>query len=195
MRQRHVVIVAFPGLQPLDAVGPIEVFAGATRAAAALGRPRRLPRHPRLHGRRHRSGPRAGWCWARCRCPTRASASTRSSSPGATAPGGAPTTRRCCRGSRRRRPRCRRVATVCTGAFLAPRPDCSTAAGSPPTGPGPSSWPREYPDAHGRRRSDLHPRRQVLDERRRHRRHRPGPGAGRRTTSASTWPRRWPAGW
>jgi len=39
MKPRHVVIVAFPGVQPLDAVGPFEVFAGATRAAAALGRP------------------------------------------------------------------------------------------------------------------------------------------------------------
>jgi len=38
MRERHVVIVAFDGLQPLDAVGPHEVFAGAARAAAALGR-------------------------------------------------------------------------------------------------------------------------------------------------------------
>jgi transcriptional regulator GlxA family with amidase domain len=38
VRERHVVIVAFGGLQPLDAVGPHEVFAGATRAAAALGR-------------------------------------------------------------------------------------------------------------------------------------------------------------
>src|SRR5271170_7578840 len=34
----HVVIVAFEGLQPLDAVGPHEVFAGAARAAASLGR-------------------------------------------------------------------------------------------------------------------------------------------------------------
>ncbi len=38
MRERHVVIVAFDGLQPLDAVGPHEVFAGATRAATTLGR-------------------------------------------------------------------------------------------------------------------------------------------------------------
>ena len=36
--QRHVVIVAFEGVQPLDAVGPHEVFAGARRAAAGLGR-------------------------------------------------------------------------------------------------------------------------------------------------------------
>ncbi|MDR3650171.1 MAG: DJ-1/PfpI family protein [Acidimicrobiales bacterium] len=39
MNQRSVVIVVFPGLQPLDAVGPFEVFAGATRAAGMLGRP------------------------------------------------------------------------------------------------------------------------------------------------------------
>src|SRR5580700_256872 len=38
MRERHVVIVAFEGVQPLDAVGPHEVFAGARRAAASLGR-------------------------------------------------------------------------------------------------------------------------------------------------------------
>jgi len=37
MSMRHVVVVAFPGVQPLDAVGPIEVFAGATRTARALG--------------------------------------------------------------------------------------------------------------------------------------------------------------
>jgi transcriptional regulator GlxA family with amidase domain len=39
MESRRIVIIAFPGLQPLDAVGPVEVFAGATRAAAALGQP------------------------------------------------------------------------------------------------------------------------------------------------------------
>jgi transcriptional regulator GlxA family with amidase domain len=38
MRERHVVIVAFDRLQPLDAVGPHEVFAGATRAARSLGK-------------------------------------------------------------------------------------------------------------------------------------------------------------
>jgi len=39
MNRRSVVIVVFPGLQPLDAVGPFEVFAGATRAAGMLGLP------------------------------------------------------------------------------------------------------------------------------------------------------------
>jgi transcriptional regulator GlxA family with amidase domain len=38
VRERHVVIVAFEGLQPLDVVGPHEVFTGATQAAASLGR-------------------------------------------------------------------------------------------------------------------------------------------------------------
>jgi transcriptional regulator GlxA family with amidase domain len=38
MQERRVVIVAFDGVQPLDAVGPHEVFAGAGRAAASLGR-------------------------------------------------------------------------------------------------------------------------------------------------------------
>jgi transcriptional regulator GlxA family with amidase domain len=38
MKQYSVVIVAYPGLQSLDAVGPFEVFVGATRAARAIGR-------------------------------------------------------------------------------------------------------------------------------------------------------------
>jgi transcriptional regulator GlxA family with amidase domain len=37
MPERHVVVVAFPRLQPLDAIGPIEVFSGATQAARAQG--------------------------------------------------------------------------------------------------------------------------------------------------------------
>jgi transcriptional regulator GlxA family with amidase domain len=38
MRERHVVIVAYDGVQPLDVVGPHEVFVGAGQAAAARGR-------------------------------------------------------------------------------------------------------------------------------------------------------------
>jgi transcriptional regulator GlxA family with amidase domain len=38
MNVRNVVIVAFPGMQSLDVVGPYEVFTGATQAAMALGR-------------------------------------------------------------------------------------------------------------------------------------------------------------
>jgi transcriptional regulator GlxA family with amidase domain len=39
MKERSVVIVAFPGIQPLDAVGPHEVFSGASRVRVASGRP------------------------------------------------------------------------------------------------------------------------------------------------------------
>ena len=35
---RSVVVVAYPGVQSLDVAGPVEVFAGARRAAATLGR-------------------------------------------------------------------------------------------------------------------------------------------------------------
>jgi transcriptional regulator GlxA family with amidase domain len=38
VRERRVVIVAFEGVQPLDVAGPHEVFAGASRAATAVGR-------------------------------------------------------------------------------------------------------------------------------------------------------------
>jgi len=41
MRERHIVIVAFPGFQPLDVVGPHEVFASANRVAESLDRPGR----------------------------------------------------------------------------------------------------------------------------------------------------------
>lgn len=38
MTERDVVIAAYDGVQPLDVVGPHEVFAGAGQAAASLGR-------------------------------------------------------------------------------------------------------------------------------------------------------------
>lgn len=37
MTERHITIVAYDGVQPLDIVGPHEVFANAAEAAAALG--------------------------------------------------------------------------------------------------------------------------------------------------------------
>ncbi len=118
MQERHIVIVAFDGLQPLDAVGPHEVFAGAGRAAAALGR--------------------AGSYRVTLASPGGATVRAESGLVLGTAPlpadGGAASTPWCSRagpGPRRRRsdegvldfirrtaPRCRRVATVCSGAFL-----------------------------------------------------------------------------
>jgi transcriptional regulator GlxA family with amidase domain len=38
VKERHITIVAYHGVQPLDIVGPHEVFAGAGQAAASLGR-------------------------------------------------------------------------------------------------------------------------------------------------------------
>ncbi len=39
MPQRDILIVGFPGMQSLDAIGPFEVFAGASATAKSLGRP------------------------------------------------------------------------------------------------------------------------------------------------------------
>ena len=51
MKPRHVVIVAFPGLQPLDAVGPFEVFAGCGPGGGRARPGRRLPGDPGLDRR------------------------------------------------------------------------------------------------------------------------------------------------
>jgi transcriptional regulator GlxA family with amidase domain len=118
MRERHVVIVAFPGLQPLDAVGPHEVFAGASRVAPTLGRPggyRVTVASPGGGAVRSESGLDLG---------TVPLAEVGPPIDTLVIPGGG--------GSRAARhhagligwigdvaPRCRRVATVCTGAFVA----------------------------------------------------------------------------
>jgi transcriptional regulator GlxA family with amidase domain len=117
MSERHVVVVAFPGVQPLDAVGPIEVFTGATRAARALGRDvgyRVTLASPDGQVVRTESG--IGLCTAPL--------------PDAGEPidtlviagGGGTRTARHDAGLiswiRTAAPGCRRVATVCTGAFL-----------------------------------------------------------------------------
>jgi transcriptional regulator GlxA family with amidase domain len=118
MQPRHVVIVAFPGFQPLDAVGPFEVFSGATLAAEALGRP---------------GGYRvtlASMGATPVRSPSGLVLCT-AALPGAGEPidtlvlaggDGAQPARRdeaLLSWIATTAPRCRRVATVCTGAFLA----------------------------------------------------------------------------
>ncbi len=175
MKQRHVVIVAFPGFQPLDAVGPFEVFSGATLAAEVLGRPGGYRVTLASSGWPNRSGPASGLGLCTSALPGTDAASTPSSSPVATACRSARHDEALCRGSRPTAPRCRRVATVCTGAFLA-------AAGRParrPTGHHPLGAGRAIghgvPRPRGRLGSDLHPGREVLDERGGHRRHRSGP--------------------
>ena len=118
MEERHVVIVVFPGVQSLDAVGPFEVFAGATRAAPGLGCSGRYRvTLASTDGQPVRAESGVGLCTEPL--------------PGAGAridtlvlPGGDQA--QSARGDQELMswimavaPRCRRVATVCTGAFLA----------------------------------------------------------------------------
>jgi transcriptional regulator GlxA family with amidase domain len=117
MNERHIVVVAFPGVQPLDAVGPIEAFAAASRVAAALGNRRGYKvTLASIGGHVVRSESGVGLCTEPLPDPT---------TPIDTlvVAGGDGT-----RAARRNAelvswiataaPRCRRVATVCTGAFL-----------------------------------------------------------------------------
>ncbi len=117
---RHIVIVAFPGLQSLDAVGPLEVFSSATRVAAGLGR---------------RSGYRVSLvsvAGGPVRCESGLELGTASFSTVGSAteidtlllPGGdgvqaAQHDEALVDWVRNMAPSCRRLATVCTGTFLA----------------------------------------------------------------------------
>ena len=149
MHERHVVIVAFDGIQPLDAVGPHEVFAGAGRAAAALGpRPAATgspsPRPPAAP-----CAPRAASCWDTC--PSR-SPSERIDTlvlAGGTGADAAAGDEALLAWIRRAAPRCRRVATVCSGAFIgAAAGPARRTAGHHPLGPRRASSREAYPDAH-----------------------------------------------
>jgi transcriptional regulator GlxA family with amidase domain len=118
MTRRQVVILAFPGLQSLDAVGPFEVFAGATRAARSLGRPGGYQVSlASTGGRPVRAQSGIGLCTETLPDPGRRIDTL-------ILPGGDQA--QAARGDgelvswiRTVAPRCRRVATVCTGAFLA----------------------------------------------------------------------------
>ncbi len=113
-----MVIVGYPGVQPLDVVGPFEVFAGATRAAEARGRTggyRVTLASGRARSIRAESG--LGLC-------TEPLPEVGTSIDTLVIPGGGQA--RAARGDRGLvtwittvAPRCRRVAAVCTGAFLA----------------------------------------------------------------------------
>jgi transcriptional regulator GlxA family with amidase domain len=117
MRERHVVIVTFDGLQPLDAVGPHEVFAGAARAAAGSGRAGgyRVTIASRGGGPvRSESGLELGTVPLPAQT-ERIDTLVLAGGSGATA---AAADEALVYWIARTAPRCRRVATVCSGAFL-----------------------------------------------------------------------------
>jgi transcriptional regulator GlxA family with amidase domain len=117
VQERHIVIVAFEGLQPLDAVGPHEVFSGAGRAAAALGRAgsyRVTLASPDGATVRAESGLALGTV-ALPTAAERIDTLILSGGPGAEA---ASRDESVLHFIRQTAPRCRRVATVCSGAFL-----------------------------------------------------------------------------
>jgi transcriptional regulator GlxA family with amidase domain len=118
MKPRRVVILAFPGLQSLDAVGPFEVFASATRAAGVLGR---LGAYEVMLASKDGRPVRAESGVALGTVPLpdageRIDTLVIPGGDGARSVGGNETLIAWITAVA---PRCRRVATVCTGAFLA----------------------------------------------------------------------------
>jgi transcriptional regulator GlxA family with amidase domain len=118
MRERHVVIVAFDGCQPLDVVGPHEVFAGAARAASSLGRAgsyRVTVASTRGGTVRAESGLELGTA----PLPDRSERIDTLVLAGGSGADDAARDGDLLAFVRLAAPRCRRVATVCSGAFLA----------------------------------------------------------------------------
>ena len=118
MRERDVVILAFPGMQSLDAVGPFETFAGAARVAESLGLPRgyRVTLASRT-GKPVRAESGIGLCTSSL--PESSERIDTLVIPGGDGVGVARHDRALTEWIAATAPRCRRVATVCTGAFLA----------------------------------------------------------------------------
>ena len=183
-RNASVVIVAFAGVQPLDVVGPHEVFAGATpgrRPHRAGPSGYRVTRG--LDRRRHRSGPRAASDWSPHPLPDSApSASTRWSWPEESGAQTAAAADEDLVGvDPRRRRRAAAGSPPCARARSSPlRPGCTQDTASPPTGPVPERLRQQLTADVVEPRPDLHPPGQAVDERRRDGGHRPGAGAGPR---------------
>ncbi|HSZ38168.1 MAG TPA: DJ-1/PfpI family protein [Acidimicrobiales bacterium] len=117
MKERRVVIVVFDGVQPLDAVGPHEVFAGAGRAAASVGRAGGYRVTVASSGGatvRAESGLRLGTA----PLPGRAERIDTLMLAGGSGANVAALDDTLVAWVRDAAPRCRRVATVCSGAFL-----------------------------------------------------------------------------
>ena len=111
-------MVGYPGVQPLDIVGPFEVFAGATQAAAAMGRQAAYRvTLASTEGLPIRSESGMGLCTEPLPAPdTRIDTLVLPGGGRAQAARNDPTLLAWIAAAA---PRCRRVATVCTGAFLA----------------------------------------------------------------------------
>ena len=115
---RHVAIVAFPGLQSLDAVGPFEVFAGATGLAERDGRtPYRISLVASSPSGAVTS--ESGIGLATSPLPPVDEPIDTLVLPGGNGVHEARHDRALMDWIRAVAPRCRRVATVCTGTFLA----------------------------------------------------------------------------
>jgi transcriptional regulator GlxA family with amidase domain len=118
MRERHVVVVAFPGLQPLDALGPIEVFDAASQVMAARGQGDGYRVTLASHGGqvvRSRSG--VGLCTAPLPDPSDHIDTLVIAGGGGTR--AAQRNAELVSWIRAAAAGCRRVTTVCTGAFVA----------------------------------------------------------------------------
>jgi transcriptional regulator GlxA family with amidase domain len=118
MKERHVVILTFPGMQSLDAVGPFETFAGATRVAESMGRSQgyRITLAS-TDGKPVRAESGIGLCTSPL--PDSSERIDTLVLPGGDGVAAARTDRALTEWIAAAAPRCRRVATVCTGAFLA----------------------------------------------------------------------------
>ena len=118
MELRHVVIAGFPGVQSLDVIGPYETFVGGTRVAQMLGRPGGYQvtlASPDGHAVRAESG--VGLCTVAL--PDSAVSIDTLVLPGGDGVQDARNDLDFVQWIASTAPRCRRVATVCTGAFLA----------------------------------------------------------------------------
>ena len=117
MRTRNVVVVAYPGMQSLDAVGPYEVFAGATRVVGASPASGYTVRLVSVDGRPVRAG--SGMVLGAEPLPAPEERIDTLVLPGGDQARTARSDRTLMPWIAATAPRCRRVATVCTGAFLA----------------------------------------------------------------------------
>ncbi|HUJ56741.1 MAG TPA: GlxA family transcriptional regulator [Gaiellaceae bacterium] len=118
VEHRSVAIVVFPGFQSLDALGPYEVFAGADRAAEEAGL--RIRYQPRIVSLDGGSVVTSGGIEVRTeQVPRSAAVIDTLLIAGGEGAKAARQDVELLRWIRRSAPHCRRVATVCTGAFLA----------------------------------------------------------------------------